>query len=143
MDFDAQVARPTYEAGQRDPGDWEALTAQRPIAVHAAEHLGATDAGVQARRRMLRQAVRGERGDLLPAPANGGSRPVRTFSQDTTLRIPRRPDPDEDWALLGEVGLRVHDAIVAADHLRGAERQAFVQRRLTEVEAELGAPVRA
>ena len=142
VDFDAQVARPTYEAGQRDPGDWEALTAQRPIAVHAAENLGATDAGVQARRRMLRQAVRGERGDLLPAPANGGSRPVRTFSQDTTLRIPKRPDPDEDWALLGEVGLRVHDAIAAADHLRGEERQAFVQQRLAEVEAELGSPAR-
>ena len=138
VDFDAQVARPTYEAGQRDPGDWEALTAQRSIAVHAAENLGSTDVGVQTRRRMLRQVLNGERDDLLPPPADGESRPVRTFSQDTTLRIPRRPDPNEDWALLGKVGRCVNDAIAAADHLRGEERQTFVERRLAEVEAELG-----
>ena len=87
---------------------------------------------------MLRQVLNGERDDLLPPPADGESQPVRTFSQDTTLRIPRRPDPDEDWALLGEVGRRINDAIAAADHLRGEERQTFVERRLAEVEAELG-----
>ena len=90
VDFDAQVARPSHEAGQRDPGDWEVWTAQRSIAVHAAENLASTDAGVQARRLMLRQAIRGERPDLLPNPAGGNKRPVRTFSQDTVLRIPRR-----------------------------------------------------
>ena len=87
---------------------------------------------------MLREAVRGKRPDLLPAPANGAARPVPTFSQDTVLRIPKRPDADEDWTLLGEIGERVNDAIAAADDLVGKERQAFVEKRLAEIETELG-----
>lgn len=138
VDFDAQVARPSYEEGQRDPGDWEVWTAQRSIAVHAAENLASTDAGVQARRRMLREAVRGKRQDLLPQPASGKLQPLRTFSQDTVLRIPRRADPHQDWALLGEVGERVNDAIAGADDLVGEERQAFVEKQLADIEAELG-----
>ena len=138
IDFDAQVARPSHEAGQRDPGDWEVWTAQRSIAVHAAENLASTDAGVQARRLMLRQAIRGERPDLLPDPAGGNIRPIRTFSQDTVLRIPKRPDPNDDWTLLGDVGRRVHDVVVAADDLQGEERQMFVVKHLAEIESDLG-----
>ncbi len=136
VDFDAQVARSSYEAGQRDPGDWEAFVSQRSIAIHAKENLGSTDTGVQARRRMLRQALRGERPDLMPGGESKDGRPVRSFSQDTVLKISKRPDPEADWELLGEVGQRVHDAIAAADHLLGQERQDFVEKRLSEIEAE-------
>jgi hypothetical protein len=87
---------------------------------------------------MLRHAIRGERPDFLPDPSAAKKRPVRTFSQDTVFRIPKRSDPDDDWTLLGEVGRRVHDAIVAADDFLGEERQTFVVKRLAEIESELG-----
>jgi len=40
-----QLAADSYEAGQRQPGDYEAQVSQRPIAIHGLEHIGATDRG--------------------------------------------------------------------------------------------------
>ena len=54
-----QTWRP-YEEAQRDPGDYEVMVNQRPIAVHALEHLGWTDTGVAMLRRIIRRGVRGE-----------------------------------------------------------------------------------
>tara|TARA_A100001037_G_scaffold303204_1_gene336668 strand:+ start:17444 stop:18814 length:1371 start_codon:yes stop_codon:yes gene_type:complete len=138
IDFDGQSARPSYEAGQRDPGDWEAWTGQRPIAIHAKENLGSTDSGVQARRLMLRQALRGERPDLYPGGKSKDGRPIRTFSGGAVLKVAKQPDPQADWELLGEVGRRVHKAIESGDHLLGMERQAFIENRMAEIESELG-----
>ncbi|MGE0278834.1 MAG: aromatic ring-hydroxylating dioxygenase subunit alpha [Nitrospiraceae bacterium] len=50
--------RTCYEDTQRDPDDCEAQVSQRPIAVHALEHRGTTDAGVVMCRRLLREALR-------------------------------------------------------------------------------------
>ena len=52
-----QLAADTYEAGQRQPGDYEAQVSQRPIAVHGLEHLGATDRGVIMFRKLLREQI--------------------------------------------------------------------------------------
>lgn len=41
-----QIAAASYEAGRRQPGDYEAQVSQRPIAIHGLAHLGATDRGV-------------------------------------------------------------------------------------------------
>ncbi|MBH62627.1 MAG: hypothetical protein CL569_09295 [Alphaproteobacteria bacterium] len=138
IDFDGQSARPSYEAGQRDPGDWEAWTGQRPIAIHAKENLGSTDSGVQARRLVLRQALRNERADLYPGGKSKDGRPIRTFSGGAVLKVAKQPDPQADWGLLGEVGRRVHKAIESEDHLLGMERQAFIENRMAEIESELG-----
>ena len=46
-----------YADAQRNPDDKEAQVSQRPIAVHALEHLGTTDRGVVMFRRMLRRAL--------------------------------------------------------------------------------------
>ena len=46
-----------YADTQRNPDDKEAQVSQRPIAVHALEHLGTTDRGVVMFRRLLRRAV--------------------------------------------------------------------------------------
>jgi nitrite reductase/ring-hydroxylating ferredoxin subunit len=50
--------RTSYEDTQREPDDCEAQVSQRPIAVHALEHRGTTDAGVVMCRRLLREALR-------------------------------------------------------------------------------------
>jgi nitrite reductase/ring-hydroxylating ferredoxin subunit len=57
----------TYEDTQRRPGDREAQTSQRPIAVHALEHLATSDMGIVRFRRLLRQAAEAvQRGEDPP-----------------------------------------------------------------------------
>jgi hypothetical protein len=65
----------SYADTQRRPGDKEAQTSQRPIAVHGLEHLGTSDMGIVKFRRMVRQAAEAvERGEdppgILRDPAN-------------------------------------------------------------------------
>lgn len=60
-------ARTSYEDTQRNPDDMEAQVSQRPIAIHALEHLGKTDAGIIKWRRMLKRAIEAmERGEDPP-----------------------------------------------------------------------------
>jgi hypothetical protein len=47
----------TKEEHQRMPGDAEAMVSQRPIALHACEHLASSDHGVIRLRRMLQCAI--------------------------------------------------------------------------------------
>ena len=46
-----------YEDTQRRPGDREAQLSQRPIAVHALEHLATSDRGIVMFRRLLKEAT--------------------------------------------------------------------------------------
>ena len=56
-----------YEETQRTPDDWEAQTSQRPIAIHALEHLATSDRGVVLFRRQLSEAIDAmERGEDPP-----------------------------------------------------------------------------
>jgi phenylpropionate dioxygenase-like ring-hydroxylating dioxygenase large terminal subunit len=52
-----QAPHRDYEDTQRHPDDKEAQLSQRPIAVHALEHLGTTDRGVIMFRKLLRRAI--------------------------------------------------------------------------------------
>jgi hypothetical protein len=56
MDFlEGQVGNRTYEDGQRLPGDWEAISSQRPIAIHALENPMSCDKGVYMNRTLIRK----------------------------------------------------------------------------------------
>lgn len=50
--------RTCYEDTQREPDDCEAQVSQRPIALHALEHLGNTDRGIVMCRKHLRRALK-------------------------------------------------------------------------------------
>jgi len=111
-----QVARPgfgqsedrPYAERQRFPADFDAQSSQRPIAVHALEHLASTDRGVIMLRRIVRDGIRAVAGGGDP---DGAERPegkvIRTFTQDLVLRIPPAPTPEADRRLLREAGRRV------------------------------------
>jgi hypothetical protein len=47
-----------YEDRRREPNDQEAQEGQRPIAVHALEHLGKSDTGIALLRRRLREQIK-------------------------------------------------------------------------------------
>ena len=122
----------TYEERQREPGDWIAQVSQRPIAIHALEHMGTTDAGVAMWRRLLRQAVRGETPRAIPPGlAPGGSAEVSSLAGDTVLAIPRRAG--DETGFLREVGERVRQVILAHAPYREAT-EPDVARALREIE---------
>jgi hypothetical protein len=118
-----QVARPgfgqsadrPYEERQRHPGDYDAQSSQRTIAVHDLEHLAATDRGVVMLRKIVRDGIRAVQAGETPrgaSPEPGEA--IRTSRQDTVLRVPPAGTVEEDRALLRAIGRRV----VAGDYAR-------------------------
>ena len=135
VDFEGQTGNRTYEEKQRVPGDWDAQVSQRPVAVHALEHLGSTDGGVAMWRRMLRGAVRGEREVTAQQPRPDGD-PIHTYTHDTVLTIPEHED--ESTKYLKGIGRDVLTAILAGDSYNGDERQEQVRKQLATVRAKYG-----
>src|SRR5438093_13195447 len=89
---------------QRMPGDYEAQIGQGPIAIHALEHLGATDRGVIMLRKELRRRVRMvQQGQDPPELEVLRGKVVSTCGGDTLLRVPQAPTPEEDKKLLQQV----------------------------------------
>jgi nitrite reductase/ring-hydroxylating ferredoxin subunit len=98
----------TYEDRQRHPGDYEAQSSQRSIAIHGLEHLGATDRGITMLRKKIRENIRavmkGQDPDgLYPIEAQLG-KVIPTYSGDTVLNIPPAPTKKEDQKLLRQTG---------------------------------------
>jgi nitrite reductase/ring-hydroxylating ferredoxin subunit len=118
----AQIAEPgfgqsadrPYEERQRHPGDYDAQSSQRAIALHELEHLASTDRGVIMLRKIVRDGIRAAEAGETPrgvsfAPA---AETIRTHCQDTVLKLPAAATPDDDRALLRTTGRRV----VAGDY---------------------------
>ena len=86
-----------YDDMQRNPGDYEAQMSQRPIAVHAMEHLGTSDRGVTMMRKGLRRRVRMvQKGEDPPELEALSAETVGTHAGDTLLRVPEAATPEED-----------------------------------------------
>ena len=122
-------------SAQREPGDWDALVGQRPIAIHAKEYLGTTDRGVAMWRRILREGIRGE-GRFAGKPATWGyaGDPIHTYTHDTCLDIPANGMKGaEQMAYLAGIGREVLDCIFSGDAYEDAERKGHVEKRLRDL----------
>ena len=129
-----QTGNRTYEEGQRAPGDWEAISNQRRIAVHALENPGQCDIGVYMCRRLLRELVRGGTpADTSRAISTGGKDTLHMYTQDSVLNIPMRPSRD-DAELLRSVGRQVLAIMMEADDLPSGQRDAHVRSRLDNLD---------
>jgi hypothetical protein len=95
----------SHEATQRRPGDYEAQVSQRPVAVHALEHLGATDRGVIMFRQQLRRGIRAVQAGQAPPelPRTAGA-VIPTYCNDTVVHVPPAPSPEEDRQLMRATG---------------------------------------
>ena len=116
-----------YEDHQRVPGDYDAMTSQRPIAVHALENLQISDRGVMRFRRMVRQGIKavqsGKPMGALPADGNGV---VPTYTQDTVLKV--EPVGRKDRTLVLEVGRRIAEInLKSADVASDRRAEEFVR----------------
>jgi phenylpropionate dioxygenase-like ring-hydroxylating dioxygenase large terminal subunit len=107
----------SYEEQQRRPGDYEAQVSQRPIAIHALEHLGASDRGVIMFRKLLRQQIRVVRQGEDPKGIDAmGNKPIATYLRNTSFVVPPRPSPEEDRKLWREMARKVaEEALVDRD----------------------------
>ncbi len=103
-----QTADRPYEERQRVPGDYDAQTSQRPIAVHAMEHLATTDRGVIMMRNIIRRGVRAVRNGEDPQGVGWSDGAVTpTYSHERVVRIPPASTSEDDRALLRDTGRRV------------------------------------
>jgi phenylpropionate dioxygenase-like ring-hydroxylating dioxygenase large terminal subunit len=108
--FNTQTADRPYEERQRRPGDYEAQTSQRPIAVHALEHLVSSDKGVIMFRKLIREGIRVVKAGGDPKGIVKELKPghvIPTLCQDTVLRIPKATTAAADCKLLQEIGRKV------------------------------------
>jgi hypothetical protein len=106
-----QLAADSYEAAQRQPGDYEAQVSQRRIAIHGLEHIGATDRGVMMFRNQTRRGIRAVQAGRDPAGlCREGGVVVPTYCNDTVVRMPPGVDPAMDRQRMREIGRRLADA---------------------------------
>src|SRR4029077_319624 len=105
--IDLSATRPFYtpsgarsnEEPQRNPGDYEAQTSQRPIAVHKLEHLVGSDKGVIMYRKLIRDGIRAVKNGKHPIgvyPEVSAEGVIHTYGQDTVVKVPRAPTPEAD-----------------------------------------------
>src|SRR5262249_47446187 len=105
-----QLAAASYEAGQRQPGDYEAQVSQRPIAIHALEHIGATDRGVMMFRNLTRRGIRAVQAGRDPTGlCRDPGIVIPTYCNDTVIRMPPDVDPAVDRQRMRETGRRLAD----------------------------------
>ena len=111
----AQVAiSDSLEEQQRQPGDYEAQTSQRSIAVHGLEHLGATDRGVIVYRRQIRQGIQAVKDGRDPLGLSPSAEiPIPTFSNDAVVEARRGANPVEEVKLIKDIGRRLIEEYIA------------------------------
>src|SRR5229473_262318 len=114
-----QIAADSYEEGQRRPGDFEAQVSQRPIALHALEHLSETDRGVSMFRRLMRRGIRAVRAGNDPAGVfRDGGAVIPTFCNNTVMHMPPAATEALDKKMMRDAGLRVAKNYLKAPPLK-------------------------
>jgi nitrite reductase/ring-hydroxylating ferredoxin subunit len=122
IDFIGQVEDRPYEERQRQPGDYEAQVSQRPIAIHALEHLATSDRGVIMLRQLIRKQIRsGDRRPFLLEASRNTQGAIPTFCQDTVWRV---PPAEDEVAQLRSFGDTVANEILSSYSLEPQERAA-------------------
>ena len=98
----------SLEEQQRQPGDYEAQTSQRSIAVHGLEHLGVADRGVIVYRRQIRQGIQAVKEGRDPLGLSPGADiPMPTFSNDAVVEARPGATPVEEVKLIKDIGRRL------------------------------------
>jgi len=102
-----------YEEQQRQPGDYEAQVSQRPIAIHALEHLGASDRGVILFRKLLRQQIRAVKQGKEPRNAgHANGKAIPTYLRNTSIVTRPAATTAEDRKLWRQLARKVADEAI-------------------------------
>ena len=102
------------EQQQRQPGDYEAQTSQRSIAVHGMEHLASSDGGVIMYRRQVRQGIQAVKEGRDPLGLSPDADiPMPTFGNDAVVEALPAATPEEDVKLMKDIGRRLIEEYIA------------------------------
>lgn len=134
-----EVVDRSWEERQRRPADAEAVEGMGPISAHMGENLMPTDRGVALYRRRVRRLIRElAEGKSVPQPQQVPGDAVRTYGQDTVMRLPSRADVD-DRKFLKAVGRAVMTLQFDAELKPLDERDSHIIQELAAME-ERGQP---
>ncbi|MDE2564279.1 MAG: Rieske 2Fe-2S domain-containing protein [Burkholderiales bacterium] len=133
--------RENYKECQYAPGDYEAITSQRPIAVHALEHPTKFDAGVYMFRKLLRDAVRGSNPRAAPAEfaqwlRDQAGAPT-SYCSGNVFELPLGRTTEEEVSLRRHLARQVVAILNDAEVLKGGERRAFVSQRMEALQQDV------
>lgn len=138
VDIYGQSGGRSYQEMQRNPGDWEAQVSQGPIAVHALEHRGTTDVGVNMLRHQLRAAIAGKVDPRQPHGLASGEESIPTWTCNSVFPWVWRDPPgsDAERATLKRLGRRVRNIVIAGNDLSPGERAAAIEREFAGIAAD-------
>jgi hypothetical protein len=129
VDFAGQTAAPAARR-QRNPGDYEAMVGQGPIAIHANEHLMVSDRGVLMLRKMLRKGIAAVRdGRPLDVPSRDLRGTLPTYTYEAVFPWPGAEDPPG----LGKIGDLVLRALIDSATEPAEARARAVAARIREI----------
>ena len=130
-----EVVDRTPEERQRRPADSEAVEGMGPISAHKGENLMPTDRGVSLYRRRIRQLVRSlAKGEEPIQPQQLPGQAIRTYGQDTVLRLPMKSGDDRKY--LKQVAKAVMEIQFAAEDMPLDARDAHIIAELKRMEKE-------
>jgi hypothetical protein len=139
VDFYGQTGAEPYHDRQRLPGDFDAQVSQRPIAIHALEHLTYCDKGVVMLRRLLRREMQKLATDApLHISQVRSAAHTPTYCHDTVLAIPMLAGRD-DRELLAEIGRRVTEIVIHGDHHSSPNRAERIRALMRDYEHSFAA----
>jgi hypothetical protein len=97
-----------YAERQRHPGDYDAMTSQGDINIHAYENLTPSDVGVKLYRDYLREQIKAVASgrDPLGVTRDPAHR-IRTRTQNTVVHAPPKGGAEEDRARLSALGREI------------------------------------
>ena len=133
--------RHNYKDCQYAPGDYEALTSQRPIAVHALENPTKFDAGLFMFRKLLRDAVRGANPKASPEQfahwlRDCGGEP-NSYCSGNVFDFPLGRTTEEEVTLRRLLARKVVEIITEADHLKKDDRTEYIKTKMEALQQEV------
>jgi len=133
--------RHNYKDCQYAPGDYEALTSQRPIAVHALENPTKFDAGLFMFRKLLRDALRGTNPKASPEQfalwlKECGGEP-NSYCSGNVFDFPLGRTTEEEVTLRRLLAKNVVEIITEADHLKKDDRTRYIKTKMEALQQEV------
>jgi phenylpropionate dioxygenase-like ring-hydroxylating dioxygenase large terminal subunit len=133
--------RYNYKDCQYAPGDYEALTSQRPIAVHALENPTKFDAGLFMFRKLLRDALRGANPKASPEQfalwlKECGGEP-NSYCSGNVFDFPLGRTTEEEVTLRRLLAKNVVEIITEADHLKKDDRTRYIKTKMEALQQEV------
>ena len=118
------------EEQQREPGYYEAIMSQGPVAIHDRENRVDTDRGVAMMRKLVREGIRAVR-DGKPFTSLPMKVPdvVSTFTQDSIISRAPLSGLDDDQ-VIREYGRQYGQIVIESGNVKPEERKAYLQQKL-------------